>query len=135
MSQLESDITTATSGAVLGYLYGTAPETFLLGVHARYSGKAVESHAGRRLDAEGVQAQIQCSWNMTVAWIRTAMASAKGKPILAVWLIASDQPDDFFAKTKKFIAAKSTSLLEGRVYVAHATVGKCTKDVHTFSTH
>jgi hypothetical protein len=62
------------------------------------------------------------------------MASAEEKPILAVWLIASDQPEDFFAKTKKFIAAKTTSLLQGRVYVAHATVGKGTKDAHTFST-
>ena len=122
--------------------YGVAPTTLLLSLHARYSGKKVESHAGRRMSDGDVLRQIECSWNITRAWEASALAAGQ-TPATVVWLIASDQPDHFFANVKSFVSkAKGTlATRDVPVTVIHATTGEgscsCTgcprHPTHTYS--
>ena len=135
VAQLNMDIGTARATFPMATTYGATPTNLMLSLHARYSGKGVESHAGRRMSDQDVIKQIECSWNITQAWV-AATKAAKLKPAGAVWLIASDQPDHFFANVKSFLARLGSSL-DVPVSVVHATTGKglfgmaCTGIQHT----
>lgn len=131
VQQLQKDIGNALDSAapLWNSTFGARPTTLVLGMHARYSGKAVEAHAGARMQDRDVRAQIACSWDSTAAWASELGSSAE----TAVWLIASDRAEIFFAQVKKFLANKAKEQPNIKVKLVHATTGKAKHIKHDAS--
>ena len=123
LKQMKMDIE-AVAALPLGLTYGDTPDTFLLGVHARYVGRYnIEKGSVRQTDSD-ISNQIKCSWKMSFNWAQQ-MATVKSKiQRQVVWLISSDNPEVFFAEAKEYVAKHAKEMPDGIVVnVAHSTTG------------
>lgn len=122
-NQLKMDVMGAAAVPV-GSTYGNAPDTLLLGVHARYVGRKNIEPGPKRHSDDQLARQIECSWNMSIGWAN-AMISRGAMPRQVIWLTASDNPKVFFSQAKKYIKLHASEIPAGIPFkVAHSTVGK-----------
>lgn len=122
LEQLNGDIERVAT-MPMGSTYGNAPNTLLLGLHARYVGRShIESGSIRQTDTD-IANQIKYSWKMTLDWADQTRESSA--PRQAVWLVASDNPATFFVNVKKFVK-KHAGEMPGNipVSVAQSTAGE-----------
>eukprot|EP00039_Didymoeca_costata_P001407 m.52271 g.52271 ORF g.52271 m.52271 type:complete len:470 (-) comp10781_c1_seq1:310-1719(-) len=104
---------------------GIAPNLFIIGLHARFSGGKVEKHAPLRMSPEEVTNQIKCTNDMMLSWVlQVGNSSSSSKDKRIVLIIASDLPSKMFEEVKMYY--KQQQVIDSLLYplqIVHATVG------------